>query len=113
MTPDPRDLTFSAPREARPRRGPRVRPAPHPAPGPLRGLPVRWGPYPTARGTWQTAALTVVSPLVMSGPLIRGSGKRLLEAPMAQRPGPAAHKARASGSSPRPARRHTGGTAAR
>ncbi|MGJ7419661.1 hypothetical protein AB9128_27835 [Streptomyces cinereoruber] len=49
----------------------------------------------------------------MSGPLIRGSGKRLLEAPMAQRPGHAAHEARASGPSPWPARRRTGGTAAR
>lgn len=77
------------------------------------GPSFRWGPYLTPRGTWQTAGLTVVSPLVTSGPLVLGSGKRLLEAHMAQRPGHAAHKARASGFSPRPAHRRADGTAAR
>ncbi|MET9677470.1 DUF1295 domain-containing protein [Streptomyces sp. NPDC006482] len=74
---------------------------------------VWWGLYLTACGTWQTAALTVVSPLVMSGLLIRGSGKRLLEAHMAQRPGYAAYTARTSGFFPRPPRRRASGTAAR
>ncbi|PVC68625.1 hypothetical protein DBP18_25435 [Streptomyces sp. CS081A] len=51
--------------------------------------------------------------LVTSGPLARGSGRRLLEAPMAQRPGHAAHEARASGFPPRPPHRRADGTAAR
>ncbi len=107
---------------------PRSNPAPHGGrgPGPARSgrppvrrpkrpgdHPFRWGPCLTPRGTWQTAGLTVVSPLVTSGPLVLGSGKRLLEAPMAQRPGHAAHKARASGFSPRPAPHRADGTAAR
>ncbi|MFH9725312.1 DUF1295 domain-containing protein [Streptomyces sp. NPDC017254] len=66
---------------------------------------VWWGLYLTACATWQTAALTVVSPLVMSGLLIWGSGKRLLEAHMADRPGYAAYRARTSGFLPRPPRR--------
>ncbi|WP_405852308.1 DUF1295 domain-containing protein [Streptomyces sp. NBC_00090] len=74
---------------------------------------VWWGLYLTACATWQTAALTVVSPLVMSGLLIRGSGKRLLEAHMAQRPGYAAYTARTSGFFPRPPRRRASGTVAR
>ncbi|MFE2011395.1 DUF1295 domain-containing protein [Streptomyces sp. NPDC059491] len=66
---------------------------------------VWWGLYLTACATWQTALLTVVSPLVMSGLLIWGSGKRLLEAHMAGRPGYAAYQARTSGFFPRPPRR--------
>ncbi|MEJ8662051.1 DUF1295 domain-containing protein [Streptomyces sp. MS1.AVA.4] len=66
---------------------------------------VWWGLYLSACGSWQTAALIFVSPLVMSGLLIWGSGKRLLEAHMAQRPGYAAYAARTSGFLPRPPRR--------
>ncbi|MBB4986442.1 MULTISPECIES: DUF1295 domain-containing protein [Streptomyces] len=65
---------------------------------------VWWGLYLTACATWRTAALTLVSPLVMSALLIWGSGKRLLEAHMAGRPGYAAHQARTSGFLPRPPR---------
>ncbi|MFE5300930.1 DUF1295 domain-containing protein [Streptomyces sp. NPDC056632] len=68
---------------------------------------VWWGLYLTACATWQTALLTLVSPLVMSGLLIWGSGKRLLEAHMADRPGYAAYRARTSGFFPRPPRRTT------
>ncbi|MEW1695212.1 DUF1295 domain-containing protein [Streptomyces sp. NPDC091278] len=63
---------------------------------------VWWGLYLTACATWQTALLTLVSPLVMSGLLIWGSGKRLLEAHMADRPGYADYRARTSGFFPRP-----------
>ncbi|MER6450394.1 DUF1295 domain-containing protein [Streptomyces venezuelae] len=66
---------------------------------------VWWGLYLLACATWQTAALTLVSPLVMSALLIWGSGKRLLEAHMADRPGYAAYAARTSGFFPRPPRR--------
>lgn len=66
---------------------------------------VWWGLYLTACATWQTALLTLVSPLVMSALLIWGSGKRLLEAHMADRPGYAAYRARTSGFVPRPPRR--------
>lgn len=66
---------------------------------------VWWGLYLTACASPQTAALTLVSPLLMSGLLIWGSGKRLLEAHMTQRPGYAAYKARTSGFLPRPPRR--------
>ncbi|MFE5485495.1 DUF1295 domain-containing protein [Streptomyces sp. NPDC056527] len=65
---------------------------------------VWWGLYLTACATWQTALLTVVSPLVMSALLIWGSGKRLLEAHMAERPGYAAYRERTSGFFPRPPR---------
>ncbi|RSS80678.1 DUF1295 domain-containing protein [Streptomyces sp. WAC06614] len=65
---------------------------------------VWWGLYLTACATWQTAAVTVVSPLVMSALLIKGSGKRLLEAHMAGRPGYADYQARTSGFLPRPPR---------
>ncbi|MEU2242985.1 DUF1295 domain-containing protein [Streptomyces sp. NPDC018338] len=68
---------------------------------------VWWGLYLTACATWQTAVLSLVSPLVMSALLIWGSGKRLLEAHMAQRPGYAAYVARTSGFLPR---RPRGGT---
>ncbi|MEU6944882.1 DUF1295 domain-containing protein [Streptomyces sp. NPDC046316] len=66
---------------------------------------VWWGLYLTACASPQTAALTLVSPLVMSGLLIWGSGKRLLEAHMKGRPGYAAYAARTSGFLPRPPRR--------
>ncbi|MEV6202618.1 DUF1295 domain-containing protein [Streptomyces sp. NPDC051771] len=69
---------------------------------------VWWGLYLTACATWQTALLTLVSPLVMSALLIWGSGKRLLEAHMADRPGYAAYRARTSGFVPRPPRRRPG-----
>ncbi|MEU3606298.1 DUF1295 domain-containing protein [Streptomyces sp. NPDC035033] len=65
---------------------------------------VWWGLYLTACATWQTALLTLVSPLVMSALLIWGSGKRLLEAHMADRPGYAAYRARTSGFVPLPPR---------
>ncbi|MFF8837059.1 DUF1295 domain-containing protein [Streptomyces sp. NPDC015130] len=65
---------------------------------------VWWGLYLTACATWQTALLTVVSPLVMSALLVFGSGKRLLEAHMADRPGYAAYRDRTSGFLPRPPR---------
>ncbi|MET7758157.1 DUF1295 domain-containing protein [Streptomyces sp. NPDC005389] len=66
---------------------------------------VWWGLYLTACANWPTALLVLVSPLVMSGLLIWGSGKRLLEAHMAHRPGYAAYAARTSGFLPRPPRR--------
>ncbi|MEU9701638.1 DUF1295 domain-containing protein [Streptomyces sp. NPDC047981] len=65
---------------------------------------VWWGLYLTACATWQTALFALVSPLVMSGLLIWGSGKRLLEAHMADRPGYAAYRERTSGFFPRPPR---------
>ncbi|MFI8101224.1 DUF1295 domain-containing protein [Streptomyces sp. NPDC086023] len=65
---------------------------------------VWWGLYLTACATWPTAVATVVSPLVMSALLIKGSGKRLLEVHMADRPGYAAYQARTSGFFPRPPR---------
>ncbi|MFF3349038.1 DUF1295 domain-containing protein [Streptomyces sp. NPDC002779] len=66
---------------------------------------VWWGLYLMACGTWQSAALAVISPLTMTLLLTRGSGKRLLEEHMAQRPGYAAYQARTSGFLPRPPRR--------
>ncbi|MEU8777091.1 DUF1295 domain-containing protein [Streptomyces sp. NPDC048606] len=69
---------------------------------------VWWGLYLTACATWQTAAATLISPLVMSALLIKGSGKRLLEAHMADRPGYADYRARTSGFLPRPPRRAVG-----
>lgn len=65
---------------------------------------VWWGLYLTACATWQTAAATLVSPLLMSALLVKGSGKRLLEAHMADRPGYADYQARTSGFLPRPPR---------
>lgn len=73
---------------------------------------VWWGIYVMACGTWQTAAFAVISPLVMSGLLIAGSGKRLLEAHMEQRPGYAAYKQRTSGFLPLPPRERAGGAGA-
>ncbi|MFE6226012.1 DUF1295 domain-containing protein [Streptomyces sp. NPDC057854] len=74
---------------------------------------VWWGLYLTACATWQTALLTLVSPLVMSGLLIWGSGKRLLEAHMADRPGYAAYRSRTSGFVPLPPRTPRSGAADR
>ncbi|MGW7263369.1 DUF1295 domain-containing protein [Streptomyces sp. NPDC054842] len=65
---------------------------------------VWWGLYLMACGSWQTAALALISPLTMTLLLTRGSGQRLLEAHMAQRPGYAAYQARTSGFLPRPPR---------
>ncbi|MGW0750512.1 DUF1295 domain-containing protein [Streptomyces sp. NPDC002587] len=68
---------------------------------------VWWGLYLMACATWQTAVLCLISPVVMSMLLTRGSGKRLLERHMADRPGYAAYTARTSGFVPRPPRRPT------
>ncbi|WP_434587643.1 DUF1295 domain-containing protein [Streptomyces sp. A5-4] len=66
---------------------------------------VWWGLFLMACGSWQAAALSLVSPLVMTFLLTRGSGKRLLEDHMADRPGFAVYAARTSGFFPRPPRR--------
>ncbi|MGW1215902.1 DUF1295 domain-containing protein [Streptomyces sp. NPDC002499] len=63
---------------------------------------VWWGLYLIACDAAGAAVATVVSPLVMSYLLIWGSGKRLLERHMAERPGYAAYMARTSGFFPRP-----------
>ncbi|MCH0542109.1 DUF1295 domain-containing protein [Streptomyces sp. MUM 203J] len=68
---------------------------------------VWWGLFLTACATWQGAAVSLVSPLVMSYLLVWGSGKRLLERHMAERPGYAAYRARTSGFLPRPPRPRT------
>ncbi|MFE3416652.1 DUF1295 domain-containing protein [Streptomyces mirabilis] len=69
---------------------------------------VWWGLFLVAcDGGWQAAAVSVVSPLVMSVLLINGSGKRLLERHMAGRPGWDAYIARTSAFFPLlPRRRH-------
>lgn len=70
---------------------------------------VWWGLSLTAWTSGGAVAVSVVSPLVMSYLLIGGSGKRLLERHMAERPGYAAYRARTSGFLPLPpgrARRH-------
>lgn len=66
---------------------------------------VWWGLWLTACGTWQSASVSVLSPLLMTYLLVFGSGKRLLEQHMADRPGYAAYAARTSGFVPRPPRR--------
>ncbi|WP_431783593.1 DUF1295 domain-containing protein [Streptomyces chumphonensis] len=67
---------------------------------------VWWGLYLLAApGGWAVAAATLVSPVVMSLLLTKGSGKRLLEAHMAERPGYAEYAARTSGFFPLPPRR--------
>ncbi|MFF4873731.1 DUF1295 domain-containing protein [Streptomyces sp. NPDC090109] len=66
---------------------------------------VWWGLYLLACTTWQTALAGLVSPVVMTLLLTVGSGKRLLEKRMADRPGYAAYAARTSGFLPRPPRR--------
>ena len=65
---------------------------------------VWWGLFLIACDSAGAAAATVVSPLVMSYLLIWGSGKRLLERQMAERPGYAEYAARTSGFFPRPPR---------
>ncbi|MEV0414115.1 DUF1295 domain-containing protein [Streptomyces sp. NPDC050448] len=66
---------------------------------------VWWGLYLMACGTWQAALLCLVSPVAMTLLLTKGSGKRLLEAHMAERPGYGAYIARTSGFLPLPPRR--------
>lgn len=66
---------------------------------------VWWGLLLVAAGSWTVAAVSLVSPLVMSYLLIWGSGKRLLERHMAERPGYAEYAARVSGFFPLPPRR--------
>ncbi|WP_416965537.1 DUF1295 domain-containing protein [Streptomyces sp. Agncl-13] len=63
---------------------------------------VWWGLFLLTCDSWAAAAVSVVSPLVMSLLLTRGSGKRLLERHMADRPGYAEYRARTSGFLPRP-----------
>ncbi|MES9509138.1 DUF1295 domain-containing protein [Streptomyces sp. NPDC000609] len=68
---------------------------------------VWWGLFLVAcDGGRQAAAVSVVSPVVMSALLISGSGKRLLERHMAGRPGWDAYMARTSAFFPRPPRRY-------
>ncbi|MFG2887121.1 DUF1295 domain-containing protein [Streptomyces sp. NPDC048297] len=65
-----------------------------------------WGLFLVAcDGGWQATVVSVISPLVMSVLLIKGSGKRLLERHMAGRPGWDAYAARTSGFFPRRPRR--------
>lgn len=66
---------------------------------------VWWGLFLLACDSLPAAAVSVVSPLVMSLLLTRGSGQRLLERHMADRPGYAAYMVRTSGFVPRPPRR--------
>ncbi|MFE4536125.1 DUF1295 domain-containing protein [Streptomyces scopuliridis] len=66
---------------------------------------VWWGLFLIVCDDPVVAAATVVSPLLMSFLLIGGSGKRLLERRMADRPGWAAYAARTSGFFPMPPRR--------
>ncbi|MGC5365328.1 DUF1295 domain-containing protein [Streptomyces sp. DT24] len=66
---------------------------------------VWWGLFLMACGTWQSAAVALVSPVVMTLLLTRGSGKRLLESHMEGRPGYCAYRERTSGFFPRPPRR--------
>ncbi|OIK26400.1 DUF1295 domain-containing protein [Streptomyces malaysiense] len=65
---------------------------------------VWWGLFLLACDAPAAAAVSVVSPVVMSLLLIKGSGKRLLERHMAGRPGYAGYVARTSGFFPRPPR---------
>lgn len=65
---------------------------------------VWWGLFLLACDSSAAAAVSVVSPLVMSLLLTKGSGQRLLERHMADRPGYAAYTARTSGFFPRPPR---------
>ncbi|PRH81020.1 hypothetical protein C6N75_01065 [Streptomyces solincola] len=76
---------------------------------------VWWGLFLTACGDWRSAAVSLVSPVVMSLLLTRGSGKRLLEKHMAERPGFREYAARTSGFFPLPPgkRPRTGSEAAR
>ncbi|WP_454321122.1 DUF1295 domain-containing protein [Streptomyces phaeoluteigriseus] len=63
---------------------------------------VWWGLFLIVCDSAAAAAVTVVSPVTMSLLLINGSGKRLLERRMADRPGYAAYAARTSGFFPLP-----------
>ncbi|MFJ8199334.1 DUF1295 domain-containing protein [Streptomyces sp. NPDC096152] len=65
---------------------------------------VWWGLFLIACDEGASAAVSLVSPLVMSFLLIRGSGKELLERHMAERPGYAEYAARTSGFIPWPPR---------
>ncbi|MBW1600533.1 DUF1295 domain-containing protein [Streptomyces sp. JJ66] len=65
---------------------------------------VWWGLFLLAAADWRVGLTVLVSPLVMSFLLTRGSGKRLLEEHMASRPGYARYAARVSGFFPRPPR---------
>ena len=65
---------------------------------------VWWGLFLIACDSAAAAAVSAVSPLVMSYLLINGSGKPLLERHMAARPGYAEYVARTSGFFPRPPR---------
>lgn len=65
---------------------------------------VWWGLFLLACAGWQATAVSIVSPVVMSLLLTRGSGKALLERHMADRPGFAAYASRTSGFFPRPRR---------
>ncbi|MFB4425711.1 DUF1295 domain-containing protein [Streptomyces sp. QL37] len=66
---------------------------------------VWWGLFLIVCSNPAVAAATLVSPVVMSLLLTRGSGKALLERHMAGRPGFAEYRARTSGFFPRPPRR--------
>lgn len=66
---------------------------------------VWWGLFLTVCDSWPTAAATLVSPVVMSLLLTKGSGKQLLERHMAGRPGWAEYTERTSGFFPLPPRR--------
>ncbi|MEV7089917.1 DUF1295 domain-containing protein [Streptomyces sp. NPDC093085] len=68
---------------------------------------VWWGLFLIVCDAPVVAAATVVSPLVMSLLLIFGSGKRLLERHMADRPGFAEYTARTSGFFPLPPKKAT------
>lgn len=70
------------------------------------GSLVWWGPYLLACTAWQPALAVLVSPVLMTLLLTVGSGKRLLEKHMADRPGYPAYAARTSGFLPRPPRRN-------
>lgn len=74
---------------------------------------VWWGLFLTACDSPAAAAVSVVSPVVMSLLLTRGSGKRLLEKHMADRPGYTEYQARTSGFFPRPPKRTHSGAGAR
>ncbi|MEU3910197.1 DUF1295 domain-containing protein [Streptomyces sp. NPDC029721] len=66
---------------------------------------VWWGLYLLACTGWQPALAVLISPVLMTLLLTVGSGKRLLEKHMADRPGYAECAARASGFLPLPPRR--------
>ncbi|MEV3854240.1 DUF1295 domain-containing protein [Streptomyces sp. NPDC050095] len=66
---------------------------------------VWWGLFLITCDALGAAAVSVVSPLVMTFLLTRGSGQRLLEQHMAERPGFAEYAARTSGFFPLPPRK--------